>query len=246
MARPRKLSDNDMIQIVDSFYENSGDPSMLKCSFLEEYAVSIGIDVKAYDFRRNKAARRRMDELRDLSLLSSRAGAIAYKSLDVDALLDRNRTRAMLRNALLELDEAWRRIYERAAEMSKRNENLEKSSKSVLAECDKLACDISEMSAQIAGLNKTNREIVFENRYLKRMLKQYLYPAIANEILLNENVLVQADTEVTKMAMDKMVDPSLPSPLPNSVAPDRDILSREEALIGRIKKQINEVADSVQ
>ena len=72
MARPRKLNDAEMLKIVDSFYEGNGDPSMLKCSFLEEYAVSIGIDVKAYDFRRNTAVRARMGELRDLSPLSSK------------------------------------------------------------------------------------------------------------------------------------------------------------------------------
>ena len=240
MARPRKLSDADMIQIVDSFYESNGDPSMLKCSFLEEYAISIGIDVKAYDFRRNNAVRVRMAELRDLSLLSSKTSAIAYKSLDVDALLDRNRTRPMLRNALLELDETWRRIYDRAAEISKRNENLEKSIGAVSAERDKLACEVPELSAQISMLIKNNKELALENRYLKRMLKQYLYPAIANEILLNENVLEQIDTEVTQTAMDKMVDPFLPSPFSNSIASDREILSREELLMERMKKQVSE------
>lgn len=243
MARPRKLGNADMIKIVDSFYESNGDPSMLKCSFLEEYAISIGFDVKAYDFRRNKAVRVRMDELKDLSLLSSGSGAIAYKSLDVDSLLDRNRTRPMLRNALLELDETWRRIYDRAAEMSKRNKALEKGIEDVSAERDKLTFDASELSSQITALNKSNKELILENRYLKRMLKQYLYPAIANEILLNENVLEQVDTEVIQTAMDKMADPFLPSPFSSSVASDREILSREEVLMERMKKQISEAPD---
>jgi hypothetical protein len=72
------------------------------------------------------------------------------------------------------------------------------------------------------------------------MLKQYLYPAIANEILLNENVLQQIDTEVTQSTMDKMVDPLLPSPFSNSVASDRAILSWEELLMERMKKKVNE------
>ena len=243
MARPRKLGDADMIKIVDSFYESNGDPSMLKCSFLEEYAISIGFDVKAYDFRRSKVVRVRMDELKDLSLLSSGSGAIAYKSLDVDSLLDRNRTRPMLRNALLELDETWRRIYDRAAEMSKRNKALEKGIEDVSAVRDKLAFEVSELSAKTTSLNKINKELVLENRYLKRMLKKYLYPAIANEILLNENVLEQVDTEVTQAAMDKIADPFLPSPFSSSVASDREILSREEVLMERMKKQISEAPD---
>lgn len=240
MARPRKLGDADMIKIVDSFYESNGDLSMLRCSFLEEYAMSIGFDVKAYDFRRNKAVRARMEELKDFSLLSSGSGAIAYKSLDVDSLLDRNRTRSMLRNALLEMDETWRRIYDRAAAMSKNNKALEKDIEDVSAARDKLSCEVSELSAKITALNK---KLVLENRYLKRMLKQYLYPAVANEILLKENVLEQIDTEVTPAAMNKMVDPTIPSPFSSSVTADREMLSREELLLSRMRKQISEAPD---
>lgn len=242
MARPRKLNDVEMIKIIDSFYESNGNPALLKCSFLEEYAASVGVDVKAYDFRRSKAARGRMDELKDLALLSSKTGAVSYKSLDVDGFLDRNRTKPMLRNALLELDETWRRIYDRALEMSKRTEKSEKRMESVSVECDKLAVEVSELTAQKTALNKSSKELALENRYLKRMLKQYLYPAIANEILKNENVLEQADTEVTQAAMDKMVDSFLPSAFSNSAASDREIFSREELLMKRMKKQINEVA----
>jgi len=243
MARPRKLSDAEMLKIVDSFYESNGDPAMLKCSFLEEHAISLGIEVKAYDFRRNKAVRSRMDELKDLSLLAATTGALAYKSLDVDALLDRNRTRPMLRNALLELDEVWRRIYDRAIETVEINQLLKKNIESVSAERDELACEVSVSSEKITEYSKMNKELLLENRYLKKMLKQYLYPAIANEILLNENVLKQSDTVVTKTAMDKMVDPFLPAPFSTAIAPDRDILAREEFLLERMKKQISGVSD---
>ena len=205
--------------------------------------MSIGFDVKAYDFRRNKAVRARMEELKDFLLLSSGSGAIAYKSLDVDSLLDRNRTRSMLRNALLEMDETWRRIYDRAAAMSKNNKALEKDIEDVSAARDKLSCEVSELSAKTTALNKINEELVLENRYLKRMLKQYLYPAVANEILLKENVLEQIDTEVTPAAMNKMVDPTIPSPFSSSVTADREMLSREELLLSRMRKQISEAPD---
>jgi len=195
------------------------------------------MDLKAYDFRRDAAVRQRLEELRDLSLLRSDEGVIAYKSLDVDALLARCRTKTMLRNSLLELDETWRRIYERAVELSKRNEALKAQSEKIAAEREALVSEVSAASARIAQINKTDRETALENRYLKKMLKTYLYPAIANEILLRENVLEQADTEVTQAAMDQLADPAIPSPLHSAVAADRVILSREEALLDRMWKQ---------
>ena len=63
MARPRKYDTEDMIKIVNTFFEENGNPSMLKCSILEKYAQSIGIDLKAYDFRRNTKVRKLMEEL---------------------------------------------------------------------------------------------------------------------------------------------------------------------------------------
>jgi len=238
MARPKKTDTGTMLRIVDSFFESTGDPSKLKCSFLEEYAVSLGLDIKAYDFRRDAAVRQRMEELRDLSLLRSDEGAIAYKSLDVDALLTRCRTKTMLRNSLLELDETWRRIYERAVDMSKQNGALKTQSEKTAAERETLASEMSASSARIAQLNKTNREITLENRYLKKMLKTYLYPAVANEILLQEKVLDQVDTEVTQTAMDQLADSVLPSPFHSTVAADREILSREEALLNCMMEKI--------
>jgi len=239
MARPKKLSDGEMVKIVDSFYETNGNPDMLKSSLLEEYAISIGNDgVKAYDFRRNTAVRKRIEELKDLSPVSG-GGAIAYKSLDVDALLAINRTKPMLRNALLELDVSWRRIYERTSEMSRKNADLNADNKKISLANEVLSLKNSELSAHVTALNKSNKDLALENRYLKKMLKQYLYPAIANEILVRENVLEQSDTEVTLTAMEKMTDLDIPSPFPSSVSADRELLSREESLLERIKNQIN-------
>jgi hypothetical protein len=148
LARPRKLNDEEMLKIVDSFYESNGNPNMLKCSLLEEYAISLGIKVKAYDFRRNIPVRKRMAELKDLSPLLSNGGAITYKSLDVDAFLNVNQTKPMLRNALLELDASWRRIYERAAEMSQKNEDLNTDNKQIGLKNEALSLENSELSAQ--------------------------------------------------------------------------------------------------
>ena len=40
MSRPRKLSSEEMIQIVDAFFEGHGDPGRLKFSSLAGYAGS--------------------------------------------------------------------------------------------------------------------------------------------------------------------------------------------------------------
>lgn len=234
-----------MLQLVNEYYESCGDTARLKYSFLEEYAVSRGFDVKAYDFRRNADVRLRIGELRDMEAVSTRAGAIAYKSLDVDALISKSRNKEALRNSLLELDETWRRIYDRAAILSQQNEALSSDIRQKTLDCEKLTCEAAELSAQMAALKKEHRNALLENRYLKKMLKTYLYPAIANEILKSENVLEQADTEVTQTAMDVLTGPDVPTPFSKSVEADRQMLSREESLLRRMREQLHEEDNDV-
>ena len=243
MARPRKLATDEMLQIVDSFYESCGDPAKLKYSFLEEYAISLGIKVKAYDFRRNESVRSRMEELRALSGTYG-AGAIAYKSLDVEALLNRNCTRQMMRDSLLELDETWRRVYERATDLSHKNEALLSALSAEKKRTETLASEKEFFEAEIKKLGHGSNSLLLENRYLKKALREYLYPAIANEILLRENVLEQVDTEVTQEAMEALADEVMPSSFSASVNQDRQALSREESLLRRMSAQIGSNGDA--
>ena len=226
-----------MLHIVDSYFETNGDSGILKYSFLEEYAVSLGVDVKAYDFRRNEAVRKHMEELRNLGK-ADRSAAIAYKGLDVDTFLGRNRTREMLRVSLLELDETWRRVYERAAALTQRNAALLAELFVKKQEAEASTAQNTKLESVNGALTKSSNALVLENRYLKKMLRQYLYPAIANEILMSENVLVQVDTEVTATAMTNLVDPAAPASFSHSVANDMAMLSREEVLLQRMKKHI--------
>ncbi len=237
MARPRKLETSEMLKIVDSYFESNGNSGALKYSLFEEYATSLGLSVKAYDFRRNEAVRRRVEELRGTVSFNGQQ-AIAYKGIDVDAFLNRNHTREAFRNSLLELDEIWRRVYDRAALLSRHNTELLKESIKTKQENEALNSEKSELKAICKAAQMDANAFMLENRYLKRMLKQYLYPAIANQILINENVLTQADTEVTSAAMTELADTGLPSPFSQSVSADTVMISREASLLQRMKKQI--------
>jgi len=237
MARPRKLGTDEMISIVDSFFESNGNTGRLKCSFLEEYAVSLGFEVKAYDFRRNAAVRQRMEELRG-AVSTTVPGVIAYKSMDVDAMLNRNYTREMMKNSLLELDETWRRVYERATELSGENAALLSALALKNQTVEELTTERDSLGTRIKSVERDSGTLTIENRYLRKALKEYLYPAIANEILKLENVLEQVDTEVTPEAMSALADTDIPSSFSASIATDKRMLSREESLLERMSAQI--------
>jgi len=243
MARPRKWDTGVLLHIVDSYFESIGDPGKLKCSFLEEYAASLGMNIKAYDFRRNETVRQRMAELR-ASIQVDGVGIVSYKSMDVDAMMNRSRTREALRNSLLELDETWRRIYEKAAAVSEQNRSFLADIQSKKQNLDTLTAEKGALETKLKTAEVSSKSLLVENRYLRKMLRQYLYPAVANEILRAENVLEQVDTEVTQTAMDKLTDPALPAPFSSAVAADRDLVSRAESLVSRMREQVREGHDN--
>jgi hypothetical protein len=243
MARPKKLATSELVRIVDSYFESTGDPSRLKCSFIEDYAVSLGFDVKAYDFRRDAAVRKRMEELR-LSAGSVVNSAIAYKSLDVDALLNRNHTREMLKNSILELDETWRRIYERATVLTKENAMLMSLLASKKRDIVAFAAEKDAYETREKAAKRNLNALVLENRYLRKSLKEYLYPAVANEILKREHVLERINTDVPPMTMAALADKDAPMAFSASVAADKNSISREMAILKRMEEQIREKGDA--
>jgi hypothetical protein len=234
MARPKKASSNDMLRIVNAYWETHGDPKKLKCSQLEGFAESIGFDIKAYDFRRDEAVRKRIEELSAGDDLG--AFTLAYKNLDADALIANNTTKKALKTALTDLDSYWRDIYDHSVKTAESNLRLLSEN----AALRKSVADITAERDENDRFRRANNSLTRENRYLRSVLSRYLYPAIANEILYRSGVLKQIDTDVTEIAMAEMSEPSTPMTFSAAIEPDTQVLSREQALLERMKQQIDE------
>jgi hypothetical protein len=237
MARPKKVSTADMLRILESYIKKHGDAGKLKCSNLEKYAATLGIDVRAYDFRRDEAVRRRMDELSD-NTANDRISALTYKNLDADALITNHPTRATLKAALLELDSNWRRVYERSVAVSAENTALLSENNSKKRAIAELSDEISTAQTELKTLKHLSAEQQSEIRYLRSVLEKHLYPALADELLRRDGVLPEADARVNEAAIAAMTDTDVPLPFMTAVADDSELLSRERMLLNRMKAQI--------
>jgi len=236
MARLKKADTTDMLRVVDSFYETHGDATKLKYKTLETYALSLGVDAKEYDFRRDGAVKKRIaeiDELRDTFGLS-----LAYKTLDADALIYANPTRASLKAALTELDRSWREVYERAVKLSSENTALLSRNYSVMRDSDMLRAEVASLEENIAGLRRRSADLLAENRYLKSALESWLYPDVANEILRREGVVKCAAAIVADAVMEDLADLGAPASLDQIVAADSERISKAQELVDRMKSQV--------
>ena len=236
MARPKKVDPADMLRVVESFYETHGDASKLKFKSLETHAMSLGIEAKEYDFRRDAAVKRRIAELAALG--KTYGMSLAYKTLDADALIYANPTRASLKAALVELDNSWREIYERAVKLSSENTNLLSKNHSLMRESNLLRCEAATSRDRISELIRQSSDLLAENRYLKAALESWLYPDVANEILRREGVAVSAASNVADAVMSELADLDEPVSLDHIIAADADRMSKAHSLIDRMKAQV--------
>lgn len=216
MARPKKISSDELIRIIDSYFttEAAGNPSRLKCSCLEQYASSIGYSVRAYDFRRDKKARSRIEELKELveneKLPTIKKGQ-AYKSLDINRILSVRRDPEELVGILSQIDKGWEQVYEEAVRLGKLVAELQLENSALRKERDGLSEHLANVDKEKRDAVKEARKLTAENRYFRKMLKTYLYPALANEILMEEGQVRNPDTKVTEKAKKCLIDGKTPS-----------------------------------
>ena len=238
MARAKKASSSDMVRILNAYWETHGNPGKLKCSLLEMYAAGIGFDIKAYDFRRDGEVRRRIDELK----AGGAAGfcALAYRNINADALIAENPTKPTLKTALTELDTYWRGVYDHAVEISGDNTRLLSENAALRKGIAEAASERDSSAVKLRDSAKAFNKLILENRYLKSALRRYLYPAVANEVLCRSGILKQVDTEATETAMAELSESSAPLSLSESVGHSSQSLSREQALLERMREQIGD------
>ena len=243
MPRPRKNDSDELIRPVGDFFtsEACGNPAKLKGSLLESYAARRGSTAKSYDFRRDPAVTGHIEYLK--KLVSDENGirvinGSAYKTLDTAALLKKYHDPDSLTKALLEIDAHWKSIYEASC-------NADTAYRRCRRELSSCREALGEKEASIEGLSARNRELASdnnrlakENRYLRSMLRTYLYPALANSILEEEHVSRGGTEQVTRDAVPGLVDGRFPRSLSESVRADRAIRAKEEALLKKMSGMV--------
>ena len=194
MGRPRKLEPSVLVALVDGYYEEkaAGNAAKIRFSSLEAYAEEKGYTVKSYDFSRCREAVVRIEELKNSEeMRREETLAAAYKSLEVEGLLKQCTTVEALKETLIRMDGYWKRTYMEASALITRD-------RAFMQEKGKLDGKIRSLKEENARLQENGKEMLKENTalkrenvYLRRMLRTYLYPGIANQILKESGLPVE-------------------------------------------------------
>lgn len=241
MARPRKTDSFVLLQIIEDFYEKNGDGAFAKLKYrrLEQYAAEKGCAAKEYDFRRDNTVRKRIDELRKLAESPScGASTVAYKTLDYDGIIKNCSTIEELRSRMLDMDRYWKRVYDAAVSSSAEIAELTLEKGRMVTELMRLEKENAELKSGQAGSVRDVHALQRENAYLRRMLRTYLYPELAGELLRENNLPAEENTSVCPEAFKKLIDGPIPGPFDGIQKAKPKSLTRQEKLLEQMKKQV--------
>lgn len=240
MARPKKIDSQILVKIVEDFFEHeaNGDPGRLKFSLIEAYAVKSGCSAKAYDFRRDEAVRKRIQELMQISALRSEETTAAYKSLDIEQMIRGCSSLEELKESLYEMDQYWKNVYLSSVEAAKRDRQLLAEKSHYEEEISRLQEENKQLAGQEVSAVKETRSLQRENVYLRRMLKMYLYPNIANEILRESHLPVPENTAVRPDSFRDLIEDNKPLPFGGAQMKKPKPMTRQEQLLEEMKNQV--------
>lgn len=243
MGRPKKTASDEMVAVLEAFYESDGcgDPAKLKYSNLERFAAGKGMKIKAYDFKRDEKVRDRIQELKqEHELLLEQERQTAYKTLDIEGFLKKCRTVDDIAAALREMDAYWKKTSDHATSLIERDRIFMAEKAAFEKKITSLEKEIGEMKKVSADALNKSRKLEKENAYLRKMLRTYLYPNLANELLREKYVPVPDNTSVRPEAMKELIDGNFPSAFEGIQAPSE----KKEDWKGRLQELLEKQVDS--
>ncbi len=242
MGRPRKLEPSVLVALVDGYYEEmaSGNAAKIRYSSLEAYAAGKGYTVKAYDFSRCREAVRRIEELKKAEEIHrEEIISAAYKNLDVEGLLKRCATVEELKDTLVRMDRYWEQTYKEASVLITRDRQFMQEKRELDEKIRYLDEENARLQENGRELLKENTALKRENVYLRRMLRTYLYPGIANQILGESGLPLERENAIRPEKFGELIEGKKPEAFQGRQKAPSPALSWQERLQMELERQVS-------
>lgn len=241
-GRPKKTDSETLVRLTEDFFatEGHGDASCLKCTRLAAYAAECGVDAKDYDFRRDEAVQRKIEELKQASNGSTGGGASAYRTLDIEGLLLSCKDISVLRRKLYELDGYWRGVHSRAEADRQEAEKLHRNRTELTGEIRVLKEAVADAESESGKLTAENRALKKENAWLRKQIRTLVYPAVANELLSQADLPNEKSSALRPEAVKEMIEDRQPQPFEGRQGSFEEQQTRIERLEAQMKAQVQD------
>lgn len=242
MARPKTYDSNRIIGLVEEYFVNvaNGDPCMLKFSQLEKHLRDNGLEIKAYNLRRDPELLKKLEELKKSAHVGYEIVTDAsYKNLDIEEFIRKSHDLNSLRKALAELDEYWKEVYCRSDMICKENKRLLSERSELIKRNQGLEETVGNLTETVDRLESDSNRLASENAYLRGQIKKYIYPAAANVLLEKMKLPKNKDSGIINgTAVKELIEEGTPKSFDGVQNKKERKLSREEELLEEMKRMV--------
>ena len=201
MARAKSITTETLIELLTEYLAETPPKKKIKIPEFGKYIRSRGYEVEDYTIRRNKEFIQYVETVkvsREEVLYQELA---AFQTLDVDAFLNKNGTKAKLKEALMQRDRYYAAMAENAAKLIQDKKRMEEQLKKSEERAAVLEAAMEKMQVKADNAKLKERDETI--RKLRRILESYIYPDAANALLAKEGILEVASTVIPEEIMQE-------------------------------------------
>lgn len=209
MPRNKSIHTEELIALVTE-YRQKNPGKKVKVPAFGEYIRSRGFEIMDYTIRRNPEFMKYLESVNAENEEAVYNEMVSYRTLDTEAFLAKNRSRTELVRALTERDQYYARVARMASDAIRSRRESEKKLQD--AEEQIKALEASLEQAQKKAETTAAKEKNEENKKLRKLLKLYVYPEMANALLSKEGILEVAASAIPEASMKE-----------NTITPKTDV-----------------------
>lgn len=219
MPRNKSINTDELIRLLTDFRKQHGGKKV-KIPELGAFIRANGYAVQDYTIRRNAEF---MEYLAGINTDEEEviySELVAYRTLDAEAFLAKNHTRIELVKALTKRDQYYARVAQAAVDAIRSRREIEKKLEEANEHIKTL--ESAMLEADKRAESAVNKEKDEEIRKLKNLLKNYVYPDMANALLAQEGILEVSASGIQEAVIEE-----------HTVKPDTDLGSAVDLLLGK-------------
>lgn len=207
MPRKKKIDSEKLIKYAERYIieDLEGNINQYKIPGFGKYLRNNGIDIEDYLIRRNNELKTHISELKSKNEEFHLKNVSVYKGLDFDAFIKVNNNKTSLMKAVQQRDKYYKDISESAAYCFNEYQKIKDNNINLEKDNNDLKKENQNYNELITILKKENSRLNKEVKILRNIVDTYVYPEIANELLVKNGILKQTSEIIDIEEVDKHI-----------------------------------------
>ena len=201
MSRAKTITDEELIRLLEE-YRLDNPNTKIKIPRFGEYIRNKGYNVQDHTIRRSTMFRECLDQANQSTEEMIYSDLVTFKTLDVDAFLQKHRKLDSMKEALIARDVYYARMAANAAEAIGARKSAEEKVQKLEERIVDLEAQLEAVQARADNIDIRKKNKVITR--LKQILDGYIYPDAANAILEKEGLLEVVNSVIPQEQMDKL------------------------------------------